>query len=124
MVFGLRQGFLRTIFRFPRALNVSPFHTSNRLKGLEEFFEGGKALPVSDGQNRAVYGRAWSASELRLKSFEDLHKLWFVLLKELNLLSTQKSEATRLGQKSFTKSRIHKVNPLHTCYSFRSINIT
>lgn len=86
-------------------------HTSTRLKGLEEFFEGGKSLPVFDGQTKAVYGRAWSAPELRLKSFEDLHKLWFVLLKELNLLSTQKSEATRLGQKFFAKSRIHKVNP-------------
>ncbi|KAI8334764.1 mitochondrial 39-S ribosomal protein L47 (MRP-L47)-domain-containing protein [Chlamydoabsidia padenii] len=59
--------------------------------GLYQFFENGEALP-----KRTWTGRAWKASELRLKSFDDLHKLWYVLLKERNLLATQREEAKRL----------------------------
>ena len=58
------------------------FTPSRARLGLEEFF-------VNQQVGRT--GRSWRCSELRLKSYEDLQKLWFVLLKERNMLFTYKS---------------------------------
>lgn len=93
-------------------------HQSRRLLGLEEFFEGGQALPPFDTAAKNVYGRAWSPDELRLKSFDDLHKLWYTLLKELNLLYTQKAEACRVRQRFFGMHRIHKVPAEHATVAY------
>ncbi|KAI9471929.1 MAG: mitochondrial 39-S ribosomal protein L47 (MRP-L47)-domain-containing protein [Benjaminiella poitrasii] len=60
-------------------------------KGLYQFFENNETLP-----KQIWTGRAWKTQELRQKSFEDLHKLWYVLLKERNVLATQREEARRL----------------------------
>ncbi|GAV81020.1 MRP-L47 domain-containing protein [Cephalotus follicularis] len=54
---------------------------------LEEFFEADRS---QDNDKPVVYGRSWKASELRLKSWDDLNKLWYVLLKEKNMLMTQR----------------------------------
>lgn len=97
-------------------------HQSKPLYGIEEFFENGQSLPPFDNTTRRAFGRAWDPDELRLKSFEDLHKLWFVLLKELNLLSTQKAEANRMHQRWFNMHRVHKVWSLGTNRTFNLVS--
>ena len=54
-------------------------------------------------------GRAWEASELRLKSFKDLHTLWYVAAREQNLLATQKEEVRRMGASAEFQVPIEKV---------------
>ncbi|KAM1026001.1 hypothetical protein ACFX13_039707 [Malus domestica] len=54
---------------------------------LEEFFEKDRS---QEEEKPVVYGRSWKADELRLKSWDDLNKLWYVLLKEKNMLMTQR----------------------------------
>lgn len=43
-----------------------------------------------------IIGRPWSIQELREKSWDDLHKLWWVCAKERNRIATSNVERTRL----------------------------
>jgi hypothetical protein len=54
-------------------------------RDLQEFFEDEKVR----GETKVRVGRSWKKDELRLKSNEDLHKLWFVLLKVCATCSMQ-----------------------------------
>ncbi|KAK4375640.1 hypothetical protein RND71_006317 [Anisodus tanguticus] len=60
--------------------------TTKVINPFEQFFEVDR---TPDDDKPVVYGRGWKASELRLKSWDDLQKLWYVLLKEKNMLMTQ-----------------------------------
>jgi large subunit ribosomal protein L47 len=74
---------------------------------LEQLFREDESLIDENG--KTPVGRAWRASELRLKSFEDLHGLWFVLLKERNMLETERSKAKKANTQMMNPARLKKV---------------
>ncbi|CAN6471414.1 unnamed protein product [Victoria cruziana] len=73
---------------------------------LEEFFEADRS---KEDDKPVVYGRSWKASELRLKSWDDLQKLWYVLLKEKNMLMTQRQMLNAQNLRFPNPERIPKV---------------
>lgn len=52
-------------------------------------------------------GRAWTAADLRRKGFDDLHKLWYVLYKERNLILSER-EKIRKQQRPTTGAEEHR----------------
>ncbi|KAJ3047900.1 39S ribosomal protein L47, mitochondrial [Rhizophlyctis rosea] len=75
------------------SLSSRPFSSSAPCLGLEEFFDNPKGWVWTEWE--LPTGRAWKSDELRIKSFDDLHKLWWVCLKEVNKLKSQQKEAGR-----------------------------
>src|SRR3989338_9193228 len=74
-------------------------------RGVELFWQPVKGTIAEGGG----VGRAWSARELRGKSFEDLQKLWVVLLQEKNRLLTERQAFRSNNQPWPTPSRLWKV---------------
>ncbi|XP_018577710.1 39S ribosomal protein L47, mitochondrial [Anoplophora glabripennis] len=72
---------------------------------LMEFFDDKKNW----GAQEVKSGRSWKKEELRLKSNSDLHKLWYVLLKERNMLLTMEQEANDKIKLFPSPERIDKV---------------
>ncbi|KAI9798783.1 MAG: 54S ribosomal protein L4 mitochondrial [Piccolia ochrophora] len=63
--------------------------------GLWQFF-GKDRKPLSTPEEDYAHGRPWTVEELRGKSWEDLHSLWWICAKERNRLVTATFERKRL----------------------------
>ncbi|XP_055542450.1 39S ribosomal protein L47, mitochondrial [Wyeomyia smithii] len=85
--------------------SVKCFSLSSRRFDLSEFFEDKKNL----GENEVKHGRAWTKDELRIKANSDLHKLWFILLKERNMLLTMEHECNDKMELFPSPERLDKV---------------
>ncbi|XP_034294817.1 large ribosomal subunit protein uL29m [Pantherophis guttatus] len=79
-------------------------HTSVSRNALEEFFDD----PKNWGKE-VKSGDSWTVEQLRGKSSDDLHKLWYVLLKERNMLLTLEQEAKRQTLTMPSPERLEKV---------------
>lgn len=85
---------------------MSKFSTTLIRKDLMEFFDDKKNW----SESTIKHGREWRSEELRLKSNTDLHKLWYVLLKERNMLLTMEEEYKRENVAFPSPERIAKVD--------------
>lgn len=70
-----------------------------------EFFDDEKNW----GATEVKSGRSWKLEELRLKSNIDLHKLWYILLKEHNMLLTMEEESKQQTRLFPSPERLDKV---------------
>ncbi|KAI3318637.1 MRP-L47-domain-containing protein [Xylariaceae sp. AK1471] len=75
--------------KYKPKVQVDPNH------GLWDFFYSKDKLMLTPDES-AEHGRGWTVEELRHKSWDDLHKLWWVCVKEQNRLATARKERSRL----------------------------
>eukprot|EP00842_Homolaphlyctis_polyrhiza_P005763 jgi/Hompol1/6188/HPOL_004098-RA len=89
------------------ALQKRSFASTPTALGLEEFFENGRGWIWNEKEQ--PHGRAWQSAELRNKSFDDMHKLWWVCIKEQNKLCSQQEEARRFNMFFPHKERLREL---------------
>ncbi|WEW59716.1 54S ribosomal protein L4 mitochondrial [Emydomyces testavorans] len=88
------------VSKLPLPKPASPEHQEKRPvnpdHGLWGFFGPNKqAIPTPEEEY--AHGRAWTIQELRQKSWDDLHCLWWVTVRERNRIATSKYERKRLA---------------------------
>ncbi|KAM7362817.1 mitochondrial ribosomal protein L47 [Cochliomyia hominivorax] len=104
------------LLRTPQCLqtSVSPlaviqaqrqFSTTKPNNNLMEFFDD----PKNWNENEVKVGRAWKLDELRIKSNKELHQLWYILLKERNMLLTMEHECNDQMELFPSPDRLNKV---------------
>ncbi|XP_005184837.1 large ribosomal subunit protein uL29m [Musca domestica] len=87
------------------AITGRNFSTNQTKCDLMQFFDDPKNWP----ENEVKVGRAWKLDELRIKSNKELHQLWYVLLKERNMLLTMEHECNEKMELFPSPERLDKV---------------
>jgi len=77
---------------------------------LAEFFDREDNFGKMELRPKQRPGRPWTLEELRLKSNTDLHKLWYVCLKERNMLLTMEHAHKIRNRALPNPERIDRVN--------------
>lgn len=99
----------RISYTIPRSINATliskKISTSIHQCNLDEFFD----KKTNWDADKIKVGRPWRIDELRLKSNSDLHKLWYVLLKERNMIMTMEEEFKRECELFPSPERLEKV---------------
>ena len=79
----------------PRPANYKPKSNTDEDHGLWAFFaEEGKFMNTP--KEEQAHGRSWGVEELRKKSWDDLHALWWACCRERNRISTANAERGRI----------------------------
>lgn len=68
----------------------------NENHGLYHFFNRDHSVSIRTPSQLAQHGRAWTTLELDRKSFDDLHTLWWMCVRERNRIYTDHLERKRL----------------------------
>lgn len=103
MLFTRLASSFRAVSQLPRISSRS-LNSSQAPLDLRAFLD----LSVKDGKP-APTGREWQASDLRRKNWDDLHKLWHVLLKERLMLKSEQLRYRSKGESMPFPMRITKV---------------
>lgn len=113
---GLRHSVSMSRYPLPKPV-LDPEKRSkpsvNENHGLWGFFNEQKT-PLSTPEEDASHGRSWTVEELRRKSFEDLHALWWKCCKERNIIATQRNERKRIRNLGGDDEARHRERTIQT----------